>query len=118
MITSIIISLAIIFVILGSLISIVAAIGIIRLEDIYSRAHAAGKAATLGAMFLLFGTFLYFFATEGIGNMQLLLGIIFILITGPLSSHMIMKAAYNINTPYTKNTKIDEIRDDLNQKKL
>ena len=26
---------------------------------------------------------------------------------------MIMKAAYNIKTPYTKNTKIDEINDDL-----
>ena len=50
--------------------------------------------------------------------MQLLLGIIFVFITGPLSSHMIMKAAYNIKTPYTKNTKIDEINDDLKDKKL
>ena len=48
--------------------------------------------------------------------MQLLLGIIFVFITGPLSSHMIMKAAYNIKTPYTKNTKIDEINDDLKDK--
>ena len=34
--------------------------------------------------------------------MQLIVAIIFVLITGPLSSHMIMKAAYNIKTPYTK----------------
>ena len=45
--------------------------------------------------------------------MQLIIGIIFVLITGPLSSHMIMKAAYNIKTPYSKNTKLDEIKDDL-----
>ena len=60
MITTIINSIAVIFVILGALISAFAAIGIIRLEDVYSRAHAAGKAATLGAMFLLFGTFYIF----------------------------------------------------------
>lgn len=53
MITTIIISIAVIFVMLGALISAFAAIGLIRLKDVYSRAHAAGKAATLGAMFLL-----------------------------------------------------------------
>lgn len=52
MITNIIISLAVIFVILGAIISAVTAIGIIRLKDIYSRGHAAGKSATLGAIFL------------------------------------------------------------------
>lgn len=55
MITTIVTSIAIIFVMLGALISAFAAIGLIRLKDVYSRAHAAGKAATLGAMFLLFG---------------------------------------------------------------
>ena len=54
MITNIIISLAVIFVILGAIISAVTAIGIIRLKDIYSRGHR-GKSATLGAIFLLFG---------------------------------------------------------------
>ncbi len=53
----------------------------------------AGKASTLGAMSLLFGTFLYFIATQGFVNMQLIVAIIFVLITGPLSSHMIMKAS-------------------------
>ena len=55
--SKIIISLAIIFIILGALISAITAIGIIRLKDVYSRGHAAGKSATLGAIFLLFGTF-------------------------------------------------------------
>lgn len=65
MIKIILISLALIFVIIGALISALAAIGLLRLEDVYSRAHAAGKASTLGAMSLLFGTFLYFIATQG-----------------------------------------------------
>ena len=42
MITTIVTSIAIIFVMLGALISAFAAIGLIRLKDVYSRAHAAG----------------------------------------------------------------------------
>ncbi|MFW3590214.1 Na+/H+ antiporter Mnh1 subunit G [Staphylococcus caprae] len=118
MIATIVTSIAIIFVVLGALISAFAAIGLLRLKDVYSRAHAAGKAATLGAMFLLFGSFLYFIGTEGYVNMQLIIGIIFVFITGPLSSHMIMKAAYNIQTPYSKETKVDEIKDNMKDTKL
>ena len=54
---TIIISISIILIMIGALISAVAAIGLLRLEDVYSRAHAAGKASTLGAMSLLFGAF-------------------------------------------------------------
>ncbi|MGZ9453188.1 Na+/H+ antiporter Mnh1 subunit G [Staphylococcus epidermidis] len=118
MIATIVTSVSIIFVVLGALISAFAATGLIRLRDVYSRAHAAGKAATLGAMFLLFGAFLYFIGTEGYVNMQLIIGIIFVFITGPLSSHLIMKGAYNIKTPYTKDTKIDEIKEDMKHTKL
>ena len=50
--------------------------------------------------------------------MQLIIGIIFVFIAGPLSSHLIMKAAYNIKTPYTKDTKIDEIKEDMKHTKL
>ena len=77
MIAKIIISLAIIFIILGALISAITAIGIIRLKDVYSRGHA-----------------------------------------GPLSSHLMMKASYNNKTPYTKDTKIDELKDEFNNKKI
>ena len=105
MIAKIIISLAIIFIILGALISAITAIGIIRLKDVYSRGHAAGKSATLAAIFLLFGTLLYFMGTEGYANMQLIFGIIFILITGPLSSHLMMKASSVSYTHLTLPTK-------------
>ena len=47
MIATIVTSVSIIFVVLGALISAFAATGLIRLRDVYSRAHAAGKAATL-----------------------------------------------------------------------
>ena len=110
MIKTILISVALILVVLGAILSALAALGIVRLDDVYSRAHAAGKAATLGAMLMLTGVFIFFIGKEGSVNMQLIIGILFILITGPLSSHLIIQSAYKLKTPYTDRTKRDEIR--------
>lgn len=115
---TIVISIGIILVIIGALFSALAAIGILKLDDVYSRAHAAGKAATLGAMLLLTGVFIYFIGKEGYVNFQLLIGILFVFITGPLSSHLILKSAYNLKTPASKRLKLDEVIDDLNGTKL
>ncbi|REI11982.1 Na+/H+ antiporter subunit G1 [Staphylococcus felis] len=114
----IVISIGLILVIIGALFSALAAIGMIRLDDVYSRAHAAGKAATLGTMLLLTGTFIYFIGKEGYVNFQLLIGIVFVFLTGPLSSHLVLKAAYNLKTPASKRKKLDEVKNDLKKKKL
>ncbi|REI06502.1 Na+/H+ antiporter subunit G1 [Staphylococcus felis] len=114
----IVISIGLILVIIGALFSALAAIGMIRLDDVYSRAHAAGKAATLGTMLLLTGTFIYFIGKEGYVNFQLLIGIVFVFLTGPLSSHLVLKAAYNLKTPASKRMKLDEVKDDLKNTKL
>jgi len=37
----------------GGLLTLIAAVGLIRLPDAYLRCHAAGKAATLGVIFIL-----------------------------------------------------------------
>ena len=60
--------------------------------------------------------FLYFIGKDHFTNPQLLIGILFILITGPLSSHLIIRAAYKIKTPYTKTTKLDEINEPEEEK--
>ena len=43
------------FLVLGSLFSLVAALGMLRLPDTVIRMHAATKAGTLGAGLILFG---------------------------------------------------------------
>ncbi|ANZ33832.1 Na+/H+ antiporter subunit G1 [Staphylococcus carnosus] len=116
MIDTIMISLSLFFVIVGALISALSALGILRLRDVYGRAHAAGKASTLGSMSLLLGVFLYFIGKDHYANPQLIIGILFILLTGPLSSHLIIRAAYKIKTPYTKKTKLDEINEPKEEK--
>lgn len=96
----------------GSLISIVSTIGIIRLPDIYTRNHAASKSATLGVLFILFGTFLFFWLHNGYMNSRLILAIVFVFLTAPVAGHLISRAAYNSGVPLWEQS----VRDDLKSK--
>ena len=69
----------------------VAAIGIARLPDVYCRAHAVGKAMTLGIILLLFGMGLL---VEGVAWWKVLLAIAFQLATIPVASHLFCLVAY------------------------
>lgn len=94
----------ILFILFGTFITLSASIGIIRFPDIFTRLHAASKASTLGVASVLIGAFLFLFAKEGIQSGKLIIGILFILITAPVSAHMIGRAAHNSGIkPLTKN---------------
>ncbi|MCM3239564.1 monovalent cation/H(+) antiporter subunit G [Heyndrickxia oleronia] len=84
-----------IFILLGAFLSLVTAFGVIRLPDVYTRNHAASKAATLGIMFILIGTCIFFYLKDGYFNSRVILGIIFIFLTAPVSGHLISRAAYH-----------------------
>ncbi|MEH7275178.1 monovalent cation/H(+) antiporter subunit G [Neobacillus vireti] len=99
------------FIIVGSLLCLIATFGVIRLPDVYTRNHAASKAATLGVMFILLGTFIYFYALEGHFNSRLILGIIFLFMTSPISGHLINRAAYNSGVKLWDKS----VRDDLKE---
>ncbi len=84
-----------ILIILGTLLSLVSTFGIIRLPDVYTRNHAASKATTLGIMFILLGTFLYFHYVHGHFDTRVLLGIFFIFLTSPVAGHLLSRSAYH-----------------------
>src|SRR5690606_13627590 len=81
-------------ILLGTLLSLLSALGFIRLPDVYTRLHAGTKSSTLGLLSILFGAFLYFWFAEGHISIRLILGIVFIFITAPVSGHMIARSAY------------------------
>src|SRR5690625_5337582 len=81
-----------------------------RLPDVYSRMHAAGKSSTLGVVSLMLAAFLYFIP-EGIINAKILLAILFIFMTAPLSALMITRSAYRIGVPLEKNSVQDDLKD-------
>lgn len=101
----------------GVLFTVVTVIGILRLPDVYTRAHAASKSATLGVMSILSGVFLYFWVNEGIISIQLILGIIFLFFTSPIGGHLMSRAAYISGVKPSKLTVRDDLQGVLEQRK-
>jgi multicomponent Na+:H+ antiporter subunit G len=95
---------------IGAFLSLVTAFGLIRLPDVYTRNHASSKSATLGVMFILLGTFLFFYLEEGHFNSRLLLGIAFIFMTSPVAGHLISRAAYHKGVPLWEKSVRDDLR--------
>lgn len=103
-------------ILLGSIIAFISGIGILKFPDVYTRAHAATKSATLAVLLTLSGAFLYFWMTEGYISVRLLLGIIFIFITAPVAGHLIIRAAYRSGVELDSSTVEDELKDVLHFK--
>ena len=95
----------------GAFFMLVAAIGILKLPDVYQRLHASSKAATLGVALLLLGAALHS------GNMgvvsRCLMAIVFFILTAPVGAHLITRAAYHNGEPLVKETLSDEWAEDM-----
>ncbi len=77
---------------LGALLSLIATIGLIRFPDVLSRMHAATKPQVLGLLLILAGVGL---RLRDPGTIGILLTIaVFQLLTTPVASHMVGRAAY------------------------
>lgn len=76
----------------GGFFCVVGGMGMLFFPDFYTRIHAAGVTDTLGASLLLSGLLLQ----AGFTNvaMKLVLVGAFLLITSPIASHALVKAAY------------------------
>lgn len=68
------------------------AIGIIRMPDFYTRLHAASLTDTMGATFMVAGLMLQCGWTST--PVRLLLMLLFIYFTSPVSTHALAHAAY------------------------
>ncbi len=77
---------------IGGLSTIIAAVGVLRFPDFYTRLHAASVTDTLGALTLVLG--LAFLAPGLLIVFKLILIGLFLVLTGPVSSHAIANAAY------------------------
>jgi multicomponent Na+:H+ antiporter subunit G len=95
-------------VLLGSAFVLVAAVGILRLPDVFTRMHAATKPATLGVGLIIVGVALHF-GELGIATRALLVGAFFVL-TVPVGAHMIGRAAYLAGARLWEGTVVDEWR--------
>jgi multicomponent Na+:H+ antiporter subunit G len=76
---------------LGALLAMVAAIGVLRLPDLLSRMHAATKPQVLGLVLVLLGLGFRLRDPEAIGIL-VLVGL-FQLLTTPVANHMVGRAS-------------------------
>ena len=93
----------------GSSFALLAAIGAVRLPDVFLRMHATTKSGTLGVGCMLLALAIHF-GRPGI-TMRVFLVIAILFMTIPVAAHMIARAAYFIGHPLWENSVIDHLRD-------
>lgn len=86
---------------LGSLLSLVAAIGLVRFPDLLTRMHSATKPQVLGLLLVALG--LALLLREARATVLLLLVVVAQMVTAPVAGHMVGRASYRAG----------QVRDDL-----
>jgi len=89
---------------LGAMFFLAAVIGLLRLPDFYCRAHAPTKAATLGLLLSALGSILLFGQRDAAFVLEKLLLILFVLITVPISTQMLVRGAAARGVPQRPET--------------
>ena len=94
-------------VVIGTTFMLLAAVGVLRMPDVYMRLQVSTKGASLGAGCVLIAVPI-FFGDLGVAVRALLI-IVFIFLTTPISAHMLGRAAYIVGVPLWEGS----VRDDL-----
>ena len=98
-----------ILILVGAAFSLLAAVGVLRMPDFYSRLQTSTKASTLGVGSLVLAAALQF---EGTGTTtRALLVIAFLVLTVPIASQMIARAAYAERVPLWRGSIVDELEE-------
>ena len=93
---------------IGSLFLLLAAIGLIRMPDVYNRMQAGTKATTLGSIFVFLGLGL----AQPTWTIRLIILALFIVFTNPISSHVMIRSAHHVGVPLAKQTVTDALREE------
>lgn len=96
----------------GALFVLLAAIGLLRMPDLFLRISVSTKAATLGVGMILAGMALHFLETSI--TTRAIAIIVFLLLTAPIGAHLIGRASYFIGVPLWKKSLLDELKDKYN----
>lgn len=91
----------------GSVLVLLAGVGLQRFPDVFARIHAATKATTLGLVLIVAGAALII----GDAGNAAKLGLVAVLqfVTAPVSAHMVGRASYRAGTEMSDHTAVDEL---------
>jgi multicomponent Na+:H+ antiporter subunit G len=96
----------------GAVFGLLASIGILRLPDLYTRMHAASKAGTVGAGLIFVSIAVVSF--NGPVILRAVIGVLFLVLTTPLSAHLLARAAYFSGHRPTELTVVDDLDSKIN----
>lgn len=99
---------SLILMIIGAVFMLLAAIGVVRMPDLYLRMSATSKAATLGVICVMLAAALHFndFAITA----RIIAIIVFLILTAPVAAHKIARAAYLAGPDLWPGTCRDELQ--------
>ena len=90
----------------GAAFALLAALGVLRMPDVFTRMQASTKASTLGLGCLLIGAALQLGDFASVVRAVSIMA--FILLTTPVAAHVIARAAYLADVPVWEGTVLDE----------
>jgi multicomponent Na+:H+ antiporter subunit G len=93
---------------IGSTFMLLAGVGVVRMPDLFMRTQASTKAATLGVGCMLLAVAVHFGELAIVTRCVLVTA--FVVLTAPVSAHMIARAAYSVGTPLWPGSIVDELR--------
>jgi multicomponent K+:H+ antiporter subunit G len=98
-----------VFLIVGALFVLIGSLGLAKLPDFYTRLHAPTKATTLGMGCLLIASVILVTYQQGYLSVHELLITLFLLITAPVTAHMLAKTAMHHNLEILDKTSAKEL---------
>lgn len=90
----------------GATLALLAAIGVLRMPDVFTRMQSSTKASTLGLACLLLGLVFLHPSAEFIIRAGSIAA--FVMLTTPVSAHVIARAAARTGAPLWEGTIVDE----------
>jgi multicomponent Na+:H+ antiporter subunit G len=97
-----------VMVLLGSIVLFIAAIGLLRMPDSYLRVQVGTKASTAGVALIMLGLALIIPSWFG----KLFTILLFVMMTNPVSSYVLMRAAHRNGHPMSSKTIVDHLAED------
>lgn len=101
--------------VIGIFFTLAGVVGVIRMPDTFCRLQSATNIATMGAMPIALACSIYGFSESNTSlGIKSLIIVIFLLISNPVGSHAMARAAYKTKAELTDKTKFDHYRRDIN----
>jgi multicomponent Na+:H+ antiporter subunit G len=89
----------------GGFFCLVAGVGVVRLNDVFARMHAATKAGTLGLALICVAVMVL--ARTWLEVVEALFVFLFMIASAPVGAHLIGRAAFRTRTPVDPKTRFD-----------